>query len=80
MGIFSKVTAKEEKQIIQPQQEEKVEPKKEKQIGVDLTTEEYEYLFNLIKSSTFKGTELEIVYSIILKLQKKYLEKKEKGS
>ena len=79
MGIFSKVATKEEKQIIQPE-EQKVEAKKEKQIGVDLTIEEYEYLFNLIKSSTFKGTELEIVYSIILKLQKKYLEKKEKGS
>ena len=79
MGIFSKVATKEEKQIIQPE-EQKVEAKKEKQIGVDLTIEEYEYLFNLIKSSTFKGTELEIVYSIILKLQKRYLEKKEKGS
>lgn len=78
MGIFSKVVAKEEKQIIESE-EPKVEPKKEK-TGVDLTIEEYEYLFNLIKSSTFKGTELEIVYSIILKLQKKYLEKKEKGS
>ena len=39
--------------------------------------EEFEYLFNLIKNSTFKGTELEIIYSIILKLQKRYLEKKQ---
>lgn len=86
MGIFTKVG----KQPIEKQTEENVEkiekeevqqsPKKEKVNGVDLTIEEFEYLFNLIKNSTFKGTELEIIYSIILKLQKRYLEKKEKGS
>jgi hypothetical protein len=81
MGIFSKVAAKEVKQ---PQVEESIqneevqkETKKHKVEGVDLTIEEFEYLFNLIKSSTFKGTELEIIYSIILKLQKRYLEKKQ---
>ena len=86
MGIFTKVG----KQPIEKQTEEIVEkiekeeaqqsPKKEKVNGVDLTIEEFEYLFNLIKNSTFKGIELEIIYSIILELQKRYLEKKEKGS
>jgi hypothetical protein len=80
MGIFSKVVSKEVKQQIEePIQNEEVqkETKKHKVEGVDLTIEEFEYLFNLIKSSTFKGTELEIIYSIILKLQKRYLEKKQ---
>ncbi len=80
MGIFSKVVAKEVKQQTEePTQNEEVqkETKKHKVEGVDLTIEEFEYLFNLIKSSTFKGTELEIIYSIILKLQKRYLEKKQ---
>ncbi len=81
MGIFSKVVAKEVKQpqVEEPIQNEEVqkETKKHKVEGVDLTIEEFEYLFNLIKSSTFKGTELEIIYSIILKLQKRYLEKKQ---
>ncbi len=80
MGIFSKVVAKEVKQQTEePIQNEEVqkETKKHKVEGVDLTIEEFEYLFNLIKNSTFKGTELEIIYSIILKLQKRYLEKKQ---
>lgn len=84
MGIFTKnqkVAATEletKKEEVQPQEEQVVESKKPKQNGgVDLTIEEFEYLFNLIKNSTFKGTELEIIYSIILKLQKRYLEKKQ---
>lgn len=80
MGIFSKVAVKETKQqteVEQPTQKEEVQQPKEKSTGVDLTIEEFEYLFNLIKNSTFKGTELEIIYSIILKLQKRYLEKKQ---
>lgn len=86
MGIFTKsqklVSTDVETKNEEIQQEEQVvEPKKPKQNGgVDLTIEEFEYLFSLIKNSTFKGTELEIIYSIILKLQKRYLEKKEKGS
>ena len=86
MGIFSKVgkqpIEKQAEEIVEKIEKEEVQqsPKKEKINGVDLTIEEFEYLFNLIKNSTFKGTELEIIYSIILKLQKRYLEKKEKGS
>ena len=86
MGIFTKVgkqpIEKQAEEIVEKIEKEEVQqsPKKEKINGVDLTIEEFEYLFNLIKNSTFKGTELEIIYSIILKLQKRYLEKKEKGS
>lgn len=86
MGIFTKnqkvapVELEKKEETQQPQEEQIVESKKTKNVGVDLTIEEFEYLFNLIKNSTFKGTELEIIYSIILKLQKRYLEKKEKGS
>jgi len=86
MGIYTKntntkVLTQEEtkKEEVQSTLEETiVEGKKSKQnAGVDLTIEEFEYLFSLIKNSTFKGTELEIIYSIILKLQKRYLEKKQ---
>ena len=81
MGIFSKVSKQLEQPVEEKIEKEQIQqPKKEKEHGVDLTIDEFEYLFNLIKNSTFKGTELEIVYSIILKLQKRYLEKKEKGS
>ena len=80
MGIFTKnqkVTPSELDNKEGLQEEQVVEPKKPKSGGVDLTIEEFEYLFSLIKNSTFKGTELEIIYSIILKLQKRYLEKKQ---
>lgn len=81
MGIFTKnqkITPSELDNKEELQEEQVVEPKKPKQSGgVDLTIEEFEYLFSLIKNSTFKGTELEIIYSIILKLQKRYLEKKQ---
>ena len=81
MGIFTKV-AKQTGQLSEEnvEKEQQQTQKKEKINGVDLTIEEFEYLFSLIKNSTFKGTELEIIYSIILKLQKRYLEKKEKDS
>lgn len=81
MGIFTKnqkITPSELDNKEELKEEQVVEPKKPKQSGgVDLTIEEFEYLFSLIKNSTFKGTELEIIYSIILKLQKRYLEKKQ---
>lgn len=37
------------------------------------TAEEYEFLFMLIKNSTFKGEHLEFVYNLTLKLQEDYL-------
>lgn len=82
MGIFTKnqKVAPSEPEIKKEEvqkEEQPVESKRPKSGGVDLTIEEFEYLFNLIKNSTFKGTELEIIYSIILKLQKRYLEKKQ---
>lgn len=46
---------------------------------LDLTKEEYEFLFAIIKNSTFRGTELEIIYSILGKLQTKYLDKVSKS-
>jgi len=64
MGLMSKIIQKEKESVKAPSL-----------LSADeLTSEEYEYLFNLIKASTFKGTELEILYSIIIKLQKRYLE------
>lgn len=45
-----------------------------KEKGLELTKEEYEFLFQLIKNSSFKGTDLQIIFGILSKLQTKYLE------
>jgi hypothetical protein len=42
-----------------------------------LTTQEYEFLFNIIKNSTFKGEHLEILYNLTLKLQNQYVSLKD---
>lgn len=43
-----------------------------------LTTQEYEFLFGLIKNSMFKGDQLEFVYTLTAKLQEEYFLLKEK--
>lgn len=42
------------------------------------TAEEYEFLFMLIKNSTFKGENLELLFGLTLKLQEDYLAVKNK--
>lgn len=42
-----------------------------------LTKPEYEFLFSLIKNSTFKGEHLELLYNLTVKLQAQYLIVKE---
>ena len=39
-----------------------------------LTKEEIEFLLQIIKSSTFRGQEVEILYNLVLKLQNQYLQ------
>jgi hypothetical protein len=39
----------------------------------DLTKEEYEFIFWMIKNSTFKGENIEFLYNLITKLQNQYL-------
>ena len=39
-----------------------------------LTTSEIEFLLLLIKTSSFKGEQLEMVYNTVLKLQEQYLQ------
>lgn len=48
----------------------------EKNIQLQMTPQEYEFLFNLIKNSTFKGEDLELVYNVTLKLQQQYFQVK----
>jgi hypothetical protein len=43
----------------------------------ELNSREYEFLFSLIKNSTFKGEQLEFLYNLTLKLQEQYLNVKE---
>ena len=38
-----------------------------------LSPEEYEFLFMLIKNSSFKGENLEFLYNLVVKLQNQYL-------
>ncbi len=42
-----------------------------------LSLQEYEFLFNMIKDSNFKGEQLELVYNLTIKLQNQYLLAKE---
>jgi hypothetical protein len=42
-------------------------------LETNLTSEELEYLFELIKKSNFPGTDLQVIYKIIIKLQNQYL-------
>lgn len=46
------------------------------QLETELDKEELEYLFELIKKSNFPGTDLQLIYKIIIKLQNQYLSKK----
>lgn len=40
----------------------------------NLTKEEYEFLFAVLKDMNFKGHQVEILYNLIIKLQRNYLE------
>jgi hypothetical protein len=40
--------------------------------GVNLSKQEIEVLLNLIKNSNFKGEVLELLYILVIKLQKQY--------
>jgi hypothetical protein len=42
-----------------------------------LNKQEYEFLFNIIRNSTFKGEHLEILYNLALKLQNQYVSLKD---
>jgi hypothetical protein len=43
-----------------------------------LTISEYEFLFALIKNSSFKGEQLELLYNLTVKLQEEYFALKPK--
>lgn len=40
--------------------------------SLELSKNEYELLFSVLKNSTFKGEDLEALYKMALKLQKQY--------
>jgi hypothetical protein len=39
----------------------------------DLNKDEYEFLFNVLRNCDFKGHQVESLYNIVVKLQKKYV-------
>ena len=45
----------------------------------ELNTQELEFLLSVIKTTTFKGEHVELVYNTIVKLQNKYLEQTKKS-
>ena len=48
-------------------------PKKEKvEDNLEFVKEEIEFLINKLSDTDFKGREVEILYSILIKLQEKY--------
>lgn len=52
--------------------------KKEEEKSNQLTLQELEFLLFLIKNSTFKGEQVEIIYNAAIKLQNQYLDLKNK--
>lgn len=52
--------------------------KKEEEKSNQLTLQELEFILFLIKNSTFKGEQVEIIYSAAVKLQQQYLDLKNK--
>ena len=65
MGLTDKISAKQEKVIVNT-------------TGNKLTVPEYEFLFFLIKNTTFKGEQLEFIYNLTVKLQEEYFALKSK--
>lgn len=56
---------------------DKVNKSSPTKIDNTLNKQEYEFLFNIIKNSTFKGEHLEILYNLTLKLQNQYVSLKD---
>lgn len=52
--------------------------KKEEEKSNQLTLQELEFLLFLIKNSTFKGEQVELIYTAAIKLQQQYLDLKNK--
>ena len=46
--------------------------KEEKKDNLEFVKEEIEFLINKLSDTDFKGREVEILYSILIKLQEKY--------
>lgn len=60
MGLVEKATTKGNNTAVQNNKEE-------------LTKEEYEFLFGVLKNTDFKGHQVESLYNLVIKLQKNYL-------
>ena len=48
------------------------ETPKSQEINLEFVKEEIEFLINKLSDADFKGREVEILYSILIKLQEKY--------
>ena len=60
MGLVEKNTKSNTNTVIQNNNE-------------DLNKDEYEFLFNVLRNCDFKGHQVESLYNIVVKLQKKYV-------
>lgn len=78
MGLITKrgVDSTKQKPAPTPKPDEKpkeeVVPKKDDPSMV-LTADEYEFLFDILRDADFKGSQVQDLYNIIMKLQKQYL-------
>lgn len=54
------------------------EPEQEKQLKVEYTPEELQFIITTLGEQTFKIKEIEFIYNLILKLQQDYLQQKNK--
>ena len=78
MGILEKVKQKQkriakkkEQQLTQQSKPQQETSQKTKKSYTELSNEEIKYLINLIGKSEFIGKDLQILYSIVAKLQNK---------
>ena len=51
---------------------DRISLQKPKQESNKLTKKELEVLLNMVKNSTFKGTDIEPIYNLVIKLQDQY--------
>lgn len=54
------------------------EPEQEKQLKVEYTPEELQFIITTLGEQTFKIKEIEFIYNLIVKLQHDYLQQKNK--
>ena len=76
MSIVNRIKDKEQEVVEQVVEKPPVTNAKSKNIEINFTLDELEFIIRLIGSSNFKGNDLMFIYDLVNKLQNLYLDKK----